>query len=30
MDVLLAEWNDYQMKGFSRGFNACLDKLEGR
>lgn len=22
--------NDYQMKGFSRGFNACLDKLEWR
>lgn len=22
--------SDYQRKGFSRGFNACLDKLEGR
>ena len=22
--------SDYQRKGFSRGFNACLDKLEGK
>lgn len=22
--------NDYQRKGFSKGFNACLDKIEGK
>lgn len=22
--------SDYQRKGFSRGFNACLDEIEGR